>query len=193
MKQITFLIGLLLVSVGTTVLGDPPIPPKHHWRNSQHAGHYVLYDAASRTYIETVGCKALWKFKEVTNELNRLTLHDASRNMTMQLTYDAMYLKANGATTFTKYQNGTFDKRQRFSHYQNGNYTGALSIGHACSWVEYLAGATSPSWRFVETASNASSIRLYDAGRKLSVILNLNEMWLQWDGKKPEFFKKGNW
>ncbi len=195
MSKLKFwLLALSFVFVTGSAFSDPPVPSHFYWQNSNYFNHYVLYDFASHDYIETVDCKIYWHFKVVTNQLNTLTLFDASRGMTMQLTYDGMYLKPKGATAFTFYQKGTFDTRTQFSHYdQNNTYTGALTKQHACGWVEYLSGATSPTWRFNQIGWTPGYVDLYDGGRNMLVRLNKDSMYLRTGTNPLAFFKKGHW
>lgn len=184
---------LVFIFSAGIVVADPPVPPHYHWRNTNYPSHYVLYDFPTKTYIETVDCKPMWRFKEVSNALNTLTLFDASRGMTIQLTYDGMFLKEKGATSFTFYQKGVFDTRRQFSHNMNGTYTGALTKQHGCQWFEYLAGASSPSWRFKEVTTTAGYVDLFDASRNMTVRLNNDSMYLRTGTAPLAFFKKGQW
>lgn len=183
----------LVVLACKGAFADPPKASHSYWQNSNYNGHYVLYDNATRTYIETVNCKAAWRFTVASDALNTLTLFDASRGMTIRLTYDGMYLKEKGATGFSFYQKGSFDTRTQFKHYDASGYTGALTKQHGCGWVEYLAGSKSADWRFKELGRNASYVDLYDSSRNMLVRLNKDSMYLRTGSNPLAFFKKGNW
>lgn len=173
---------------------DPPPDNHHHWRNTNYANHYVLYDYASRQWVETIDCRIAYRFNLVRNEMNAIELHDPSRGMTIRLTYDGMYLKAAGAAGFSFYQNGTFDRRLRFEHRDAaGQYTGAISKQHACQWVEYLAGASAPTFRFSHASANASSVEMYDGSRDLWVRLDQTRMYLRVGAGAYGYFKDGRW
>lgn len=192
MSQKLFLLFPLLFNL--SLLADPPQASHHYWQNSNFVGHYVLYDYGSRTYLETINCKVAYRFTVVSNIMNTLTLFDASRGMTVQLNYEGMSLKEKGATKFTFYQQGSFDTREQFKHYDNkGNFTGALTKQHACGWVEYLAGSHAPDWRFVEVGRNKDFVDLYDASRNMTVRLEKNRMLLKTGNNPLGFFKNGNW
>lgn len=188
------LLALVFLSLTKVARADPPRASHDHWRNTQYAGHYILYDNASRSYVETVNCRVMWRFTVRSNEMNTLTLYDASRNMLVRLTYDGMYLKESGANDFTLYQRGTFDTRKQFRHHDaSGNYTGAITKGHGCSWVEYLAGAKSPSFRFVESASTNGYVDIYDSSRSMTVRMDNSRMYLKVGNGAFGYFKDGTW
>lgn len=192
------LVGLALFVgslFGTSAaLADPPPANHHHWRNTNYANHYVLYDAASRQWVETIDCKIYYRFNLVRNEMNVLTLNDPTRNMTVRLDYSGMYLKPAGAADFSFYQAGTFDTREQFQHFDaNGAFTGAITKLHACEYVEYLAGATSPTFRFFLANNNNGAVELYDGGRNLWVKLEQSRMYLHFGNDPYQFFKNGRW
>ncbi len=103
---------LFMCSLGfnaLTAFADPPPASHHYWRNSNYPNHYVLYDAKTRQWVETIDCRVAYRFRAIKNELNNLTLYDDSRGMTVLVNYDGMFLKAAGAVDFSFYQRGTFD------------------------------------------------------------------------------------
>ena len=186
--------GVMWIFLVTPARADPPRASHDHWRNTGFAGHYVLYDSSSRTWVETVSCRAANRFTIVRNETNSLTLLDAGRGMTMRLDYQGMWLKAAGAVEFSFYQAGTFDTRTQFKHVDgNGTYTGAITKGHACSWVEWFPGASGPAFQFMERGTNPSSVELYDRSRDLWVRLDTDRMWLKIGTAAYGFFKSGRW
>ncbi len=192
--KLKFFFALALGLSATSAFADPPRPSHHHWTNSNYANHYVLYDYASGQWIETVNCQAAWRFNLVSNENNAIVLHDPSRNMTMRLEYGAMYLKADGAAAFTLYQYGTFDTHEQFQHFDaNGTYTGAITKQHGCQFVEYLAGASQPSYRFFLAYNYGGTVELYDSSRDLWVKLDASRMYLHFANAAYEFFKNGRW
>ncbi len=189
-----FLVSLTLTLAATSAFADPPRPNHDHWRNTAYPGHYVLFDRASNSYIETVNCTAAWRFTLVSNQNNTLTLYEASRGMTMMLNYDGMYLKAQGASDFTFYQAGTFDTRTIFYHNDAaGNYTGSISKGHGCEWSEWFPGYPSASFHFVEKSTTAGGVEMYDGSRDLYVWLNANSVSLKAGNGAYAFFKNGHW
>jgi hypothetical protein len=187
-------VGVAAGLAATSALADPPRPSHHHWINTNYASHYVLYDYASRQWIETINCQVAYRFNLVSHENNAIILNDPSRDMTIRLDYDGMYLKPHGATEFSFYQAGTFDRREQFQHFDaNGAYTGAITKLHACEFVEYLAGATSPTFRF-HLANNANgAVELYDGSRDLWVKLDQSRMYLHFGANPYAFFKDGHW
>lgn len=196
MKQIFAKLNLvwILTAAATSALADPPRPSHDHWRNTTYQDHYIRYDHASRKYIETVNCKVLWRFNLLSNELNTLTLHDPSRNMTVRLDYTGMYLKAASASTFTLYQRGTFDTRTHFNHYdQNGTYTGSIAKLDGCTWVERSSGQSQVAYRFVQRSASADSIELYDGSRDIWVSLKAKAMYLRFGSNAYQYFKNGSW
>ena len=188
------LLSLAFSLASQSVFADPPPASKDYWQNANYNGHYVLYDSVSRTYVETVDCKIFWRFTLLAKSMNVVTLYDKSRDMTVQLTYGGMYLKAKGAAGFTFYQKGTFDTRNQFTHVDpHGTYSGALTKLNACQWVEYLAGSHTANWHFVETARNSDNVDLFDASRSLTVRLSKDRMLLKIGNNPFGFFKKGHW
>lgn len=189
-----FFLTLGIVLFSQNVFADPPKDPHYLWRNTNYPSHYLLYDFATKTYVETVDCKPLWRFTIVSNEMNELTVFDASRGMTVKVNYDGMFLKEKGATKFTFYQKGTFDKRWQFSHHDaQGKYTGAITIQHACNVVEYLAGASGPSFKFKQTNRTNEYVDMYDASRDMLVRLTKDAMFLRTGHNPLAFFKNGTW
>lgn len=184
----TTLLTLSMVFSASAAFADPPRPSHDHWRNTGYQGHYVLYDFASHTYVETVNCRATNRFTLVSNQLNELTLFDASRGMTMRLNYDGMWLKAAGASDFTFYQSGTFDTRTQFHH-----DAGAITKGHGCTWVEWFNGAAGPAYNFAERGTTPGSVELYDGTRDIWVRLDAAQMWLHFGAAAYTFFKTGHW
>lgn len=184
----TTLLTLSLVFSASAALADPPRASHDHWRNTGYQGHYVLYDFASHTYVETVNCRAANRFTLVSNQLNELTLFDASRGMTVRLNYDGMWLKASGASDFTFYQSGTFDTRTQFHH-----DAGAITKGHGCTWVEWFNGAATAAYSFAERGTTTGSVELYDGTRDIWVRLDSAQMWLHFGAAAYSFFKTGNW
>ena len=181
-------------SIATITMADPPRPSHDHWRNTQYAGHYVRYDAPSHTYVETINCRPSYRFTLVSNELNTLTIFDASRNMTVRLDYSGMYLKPSGSTAFTLYQKGTFDTRTQFQHVDSrGTYSGAITKLDGCNWVEYLAGSHTANWHFVERSTTPQSVELFDASRNMFVRLDNTQMFLKTGANPYGFFKNGHW
>lgn len=188
-------LGIFLIGfIGIQAFADPPPSPKNLWRNSNYYNHYVLYERKTNTWIETVDCKALWRFTKQSSDLNNLYLRDAGRKLTVKLSYDGMYLKYDNESAFKLYQRGTFDKRVRFFHQYNGQWSGTVSRGHACNWEELLAGSQAPNFRFKVYGENASSVFLFDASRNMRVKLNTGDMWLQEKGQANfSYFKNGYW
>lgn len=187
-------LALLSAMTATSVFADPPIPSHDHWRNTNYAGHYVRYNSQTKDYVETVNCKVLWRFKALSNELNTLTLFDASRNMTVRLNYEGMYLKPAGSTTFTFYQKGTFDTRKQFQHFDNrGTYTGAITKQDGCQWIEVFPGAARPAYYFQERSTSPQSVELFDGSRNIFVRLDNTQMFLKTGNAPYGFFKNGRW
>lgn len=177
-----------------TALADPPRASKYHWRNTAYPSHYILYDFASRTYIETIDCRVFYRFTLVENGVNTLTLYDQSRDMTVRLDYEHMYLKPSGSAGFTLYQNGTFDSRIQFSHNDaQGNYTGSISKKAACVWEEWFPGGRSPSFTFVQSSVNNDAVEVYDRSRDMTVRMDAGRMWLRQGNAPFGFFKDGHW
>lgn len=188
------LLTTLLGLSNLTALADPPRASHDHWRNTNYYSHYVLYDAATHTYVETVNCRALNRFTLVSNEMNTLYLYDASRGMSMKLDYTGMYLKAAGAQDFTIYQYGTFDTRTMFEHHdQNGAYTGTIVKKHGCSTEEWFPGGQRPSFTFVLTATSNDAVEMYDGSRGIAVKLVGNDMYLRMPNENYSYFKSGQW
>lgn len=187
-------VALLFTLTATSAWADPPMPSHDHWRNTNYGGHYVLYDVASRTYVETINCRVSFRFTLVSNQRNTLTLFDASRGMTVRLDYQGMWLKAQGASDFSFYQAGTFDTRKQFQHFDaNGAYTGAITKGHGCSWVEWFPGYSAPSYYFVERGTAPDAVELFDGSRDLWVRLSGSSMALKFGNAAYAFFKNGHW
>lgn len=189
-------IGILLamVALAPQSFADPPPASHDHWRNTNYPSHYILYDQTSHTYVETVDCRVFWRFTVVANELNQITLYDASRGMTVRLTYDGMYLKPAGQRDFTFYQAGTFDTRTLFRHNDaNGAYTGTIIKRNACAWEEYFPGNSAPAYRFVQSGIDANAVEMYDQGRNMTVRLDVGRMYLRQGNGPFNFFKNGRW
>lgn len=189
-----FIFVSLLFAMTTSVFADPPRASHDHWRNTNVPSHYVMYDNASRTYLETINCRIAYRFTLVSNEMNTLTIFDASRNMTVRLNYEGMFLKAAGATNFTFYQPGTFDTRTQFKNMNpNGTHASNITKQHACVWQEWFLGARGPAYNFVEKNTNASSVELYDVSRNMWVRLDTAAMFLKVGNAAYSFFHSGHW
>lgn len=186
MRIITIILSLLAFTEAARA--DPPRANHYHWRNTNYPSHYVLYDYASRTWIETVDCRVFNRFTLVRNEVNTLTLYDASRDMTMLLNYEGMFLKAHGASGFSFYQNGTFDTRTLFQHAD-----AAISKHHACVWEEWFSGASRPTFSFVQSAVSPDAVELYDRSRDIGVRLESSRMLLRQGNVPFSYFKAGRW
>jgi hypothetical protein len=185
---------VLSAFIGFAAVADPPTSAKTHWRNTNYYSHYVLYERSTGTWVETINCKPVYRFTKVSSNLNDLILYDAGRKLSVKLNYDGMYLKFDNEAAYKFYQPGTFDKRVRFFHQYNGQWTGTLSRLHGCAWEELLAGGTAPSWHFVAYGEDANSVYLYDKSRNMRVRLNPSDMWLQPSGQGTfSFFKTGHW
>jgi len=188
------LVAVVMTILPGIALGDPPRASHDHWRNTNHGGHYVLYDSPSRTYVETINCQPAYRFTLVRNEMNTLTIYDASRDMTVRLDYSGMWLKPSGAADFSFYQAGTFDTRDQFQHVDaNGTYTGAITKLDGCRWVEWFAGASAPTYYFEERGTTANHVELYDGSRDIWVRMEANRMLLRFGNDPFAFFKKGKW
>jgi hypothetical protein len=174
--------------LATVARADPPPASHDHWRNTNYPSHYVLYDNRTRTWTETVDCRVLWHFRELSNQLNVLTLYDDSRGMTVRLTYDGMYLKAAGAADFSFYQAGTFDTRTLFD---NGD--SAISKHDGCVWEEWFHGASGPAFRFTQSGIDNGAVELYDGSRNMGVRLEATRMLLRQGNVPWSFFKNGRW
>lgn len=175
-------------------LADPPRANHHYWRNTDYPNHYVLYDYATRQWVETIDCRVFYRFRSTGNELNAITLIDDSRGMVVRLTYDGMFLKPAGASDFTFYQRGTFDTRESFAHNDDaGNYTGTISRTHACQWQEWFPGNTSPTFSFVQTLVDNSAVEMFDGSRGIAVRLEQSRMYLKQGTVAFGFFKDGHW
>jgi hypothetical protein len=191
MKTFILSFGLLLCTI---LLADPPPAPKTFWRNTNYYNHYILFDSATNTYVETVNCKAAWRFTKIGGDLNNIILRDAGRKLNVKLSYGSMWLKFDTDADYKFYQYGTFEQKARFFHQVNGTWTGTLSRGNGCQWEELLAGHSTPSFHFVAYGENAASVFLYDKSRNMRVRLDAAEMWLQQSGAAVfSFFKKGYW
>ncbi len=191
---LTLCVIVLSASIGGAAFADPPTSPKNFWRNSNNYGHYVLYERSSNTWVETVNCTPAWRFTKVSSDLNNLILYDAGRKLSVKLNYDGMSLKYDHESAYTLYQRGSFDKRVRFFHQYNGQWTGTLSRKNGCVWEELLAGGTAPSFHFKAYGEDASAVFLYDSSRNMRVRLNAAQMYLQPSGQAQfSFFKGGYW
>jgi hypothetical protein len=183
-----------ITGLGNIARADPPRASHDHWRNTAYPSHYVLYDSASRTWVETVDCRPLWRFTVLSNEMNTLTLYDASRDMTVRLTYEGMYLKASGASGFTYYQPGTFDTRTLFEHNDaNGAYTGTIIKRDGCRWEEHFPGVSGAAFTFTQGSITPQAVEIYDGSRDLTVRMDAGSMWLKWGQGGYDFFKSGRW
>ena len=192
--RILALLVLTLTSLSTTAFADPPPASHHYWRNTAYPGHYVLYDQATQTWVETVNCQVLWRFALVRNEVNMITLYDASRGMTVKLDYQGMWLLPQGAAGFSLYQVGTFDTRTQFEHWDaNGVYTGAITRLHGCGWHEWFPGGSSPAFQFVDSATSGDAVEIYDRGRDLFVRMDATRMYLKFGQNAYQVFKNGRW
>ena len=172
----------------TVARADPPIASHDHWRNTNYPSHYVLYEPQSASWVETVDCRVVNRFREVSNALNTLTLYDQSRDMAMRLTYDGMYLKAHGAADFSLYQYGTFDTRKSFRHAD-----GVIAKRNACAWEEWFPGGSQPAFRFVQSGVDAAAVELYDSSRDIGVRLENGQMLLRQGNAPFSFIKSGRW
>lgn len=173
---------------------DPPRANHYHWRNTDYPSHYLQYDYASRTWLETVDCRVLWRFHLESNGVNQLDLIDDSRGMRVRLNYEGMWLKAAGAADYSFYQRGTFDTRTQFFHYDAaGNFTGAITKKPGCVWDEQFAGQSAPTFHFVQSAISNAAVEIYDASRTLWVLLSGNRMDLRQGTGPYGFFKNGHW
>ncbi len=184
----------MAVFFGLGVKADPPTSPKNHWRNHNDPKHYILYESSSATWVETVNCTAMWRFKKISSDLNNLYLRDEGRKLTVRINYDDMQLKFDNEPAFHFYQKGTFDKRVRFFHQYNGQWTGTLSRLNGCAWEERLAGDAKPAWFFKAYGEDANSVYLYDGSRNMRVRLDAANMYLQPSGQANfSLFKGGYW
>jgi hypothetical protein len=185
---------LLTLVIRTGAAADPPRASKDHWRNIDYPSHYILYDPASHTYVETVDCRPLYRFTLQANEANQLTLYDASRNMTVRINYEGMWLKESGAANFTFYQRGTFDRRTLFEHVDaSGAHTGSIIKRDGCRWEEHFPGGSGPGFVFTQAAVTADTVDLYDRSRDMTVRLDATRMWLRQGSAPLAFFKNGRW
>ena len=160
MASIRWVVLALSAWVGLAAVADPTGSAKNFWRNANHYNHYVLYERNSNTYVETVDCKAAWRFTKVSSDLNNVILYDAGRKLRVKINYDGMYLKFDHEPAYKFYQKGSFDKRVRFFHQYNGQWTGTLSRKHGCAWEELLAGNSTPTFHFKAYGENAGSVFL---------------------------------
>ena len=193
---LSFLVTLVtLGGAGSPAFADPPRASHDHWRNTNYPSHYVMYDSATRTYVETVDCRVMWRFTLVSNEMNNLTLYDASRGMTVLLNYDGMFLKPAGAANFSLYQNGTFDTRTMFDHIDaNGAHTGTVVKRHGCRWEEWFPGGGAAAFTFVQGGADVNAVEMYDGSRSIWVRLETEgRMYLKQGGSGFNFFKNGRW
>jgi hypothetical protein len=191
-KTLTTLVGLYVGFNSLTAFADPPPASHHYWRNTNYPSHYVLYDAKSRTWVETINCEVRYRFRAIKNELNNLTLYDDSRGMTVLVNYDGMYLKADGATNFSFYQHGTFDTREHFYHFDSaGAHTGTIARGHGCLWQEWFPGNAAPVYTFVQTTVDNGAIEMFDASRAIGVRLEMNRMLLRHGHQPFAIYKNG--
>lgn len=189
-----FLFLFALSTLASSVFADPPRASHDHWRNTNYPSHYVMYDFATRTYVETIDCQVRYRFSLVSNELNTLTIFDQSRNMTVRLDYSGMHLKAAGATGFTFYQEGTFDTRTRFENQNpNGSVASVISKRHGCQWAEWFTGASAPTYYFVQKATNNNEVEIFDGSRNMWVKMNANSMFLKVGTAAYSFFHSGVW
>jgi hypothetical protein len=183
-----------VTGIGTVARADPPRASHDHWRNTSYPSHYVLYDNASRTWVETVDCRVLWRFTALSNEMNVLTLYDASREMTVRLTYEGMFLKPAGAADFSFYQPGTFDTRTLFEHRDaNGTYSGTIIKRDACRWEERFPGGSGPAFTFTTGTATPQWVEIYDGSRDLTVRMDAGSMYLRFGQGATNFFKNGRW
>lgn len=190
----SLILSTFIVLSGQTALADPPRPNHHLWQNSVFHGHYVLYDSATRTWVETIDCRPVFRFTLVSDGLNELVLFDASRGMTVKLTYEGMSLKASGESTFSFYQRGAFDRREMFEHEDgNGAYTGTIARYHGCSWAEWFPGGSAPAFRFGQIVVDGGAVEIYDGTRDIYVRLDASHMWLRQGTAPYGFFKNGKW
>jgi hypothetical protein len=184
-----FLLTMAAALLGTSAaLADPPRASHDNWQNTNYASHYVRYDSQTRTYVETVDCRPLWRFTLVSNEMNTLTLYDASRGMTVRLDYSGMYLKPAGAANFTFYQNGTFGNRWQFKP-----DAAAITKLDGCKWIEWFSGQSAPTFSFQQRSFTSNAVELYDASRDMWVKLENTAMSLRTGNNPYAFFKNGKW
>lgn len=191
------LVALLLTAafLSSPAYADPPPDSHHYWRNANYPDHYVLYDQASRTWVETINCRVSWRFTQVSNQLNTLTLFDASRGMTVRLDYSGMYLKGASDADFAFYQAGTFDRRIMFAHTNAGGaFTGSIVRTHGCAWQEFFPGSNgTPAYRFVQSAVTPTYVDVYDASRDLTARMDATNLYLRQGSASFGFFKNGHW
>lgn len=187
---------LFMCSLGfnaLTAFADPPPASHHYWRNSNYPNHYVLYDAKTRQWVETIDCRVAYRFRAIKNELNNLTLYDDSRGMTVLVNYDGMFLKAAGALDFSFYQRGTFDTREAFYHFDNaGTHTGTFQRAHGCQWQEWFPGVGYPVYTFVQTGVDSGGVEMHDGGRAISVRLEAGRMLLKHGQQAYAHYRNGH-
>lgn len=171
-----------------------PAAAESAWRSSEGTGHYFVLDQQTNEWVETIDCNAVFRFKVSEVGGTYIVLHDASRNMFVQLTRTAMWLWPNGATAWSKYRRGAFDDRIVFMHEDaSGGISGAFWLKPACRWHEHLGGTATPDFLFKETSVTASSVTMYDYGRNMYARIDRDAIYLRQGSGAFGFFKRGSW
>lgn len=188
-STVLLLAGAVSALATSAVAADRPFDV---WRSSDSPGHYFRHDYGSNTWVETIDCHKAYTFT-----LNKITggnlrLYDASRKVFVELQNGAMWLWTNGASSWTRFRNGSFDKRYLFQHKDpNGGPMGYIGIQDGCVWKESLVGG---GFTFRETSGVSSAVVLYDSSRNLYVRLDDAIMSLRQGGAGAfKFFKYGSW
>jgi hypothetical protein len=169
--------------------------PRDTWVAANNDAHYFLRNYVTNEYKETIDCLVSYTFTIREERADGLVLYDVSRDMFVFLGHGAMWLWPSGATAWSRYKDGNFDRRNYFYHYDSsGAISGFFVKKNGCVWEEHFDGTGRAAFTFGQNSANAQSIVLYDNSRNMYVRLDDGSMWLK-EGVRGNFtfFKTGSW
>lgn len=189
MKRFLFGLGLFLISNA----GQAALPNTAYFYYPASEGYFVK-DVQTGVWSETIQNTEVFYFKEIGSSANAVDLFDPTRNMTVKLDKNGVFLKAMGETKFTFYRSGSWDNRSLFSYNLGAGRSGYYQLigGNMYRHVTNDNGQKSSSY-LRNNGRDYQTVNLLYPKNQTSYAIQGNEVFIQTKPGKWSKLFSGNW
>lgn len=156
---------------------------------------YLVQDALSGGWIETCNSVECFYFKEQERNNDYVQLFDSTRNMSMRLYRDAMYLKGPGDTQYRSFKRGQWDDRRMWYYTDASGEVGYFQLIGGSMYRYFVRNGTQTSSTYLRILSrDGVGVRLHDPRNNVNYTLNDTEMYKGANGGGVLYLdKRGSW
>jgi len=176
-------------AAGSVAEANAPVGPRYDW--TYNGGYFHAVAGGGGAWTESMNGKEVFYFKQSARNDTYVELYDATRNLSVRLYANAMYLKGSGETQYRHFYNGQWDDRRLYMYKAPSQGTPYFNLKTAHIWHWVRSGAQTLYMR--EILRNNDQIQLYNGAEGVTVSITNGQVWMKKDGFNWFKYADGAW